>query len=1234
MLEDFAQRSRTPVTPAGDVGTKTSMLNGARSAGGRKGATADLDAKMEDHDARSDIHVRAPRDDTPIFVPEAKESELHKQMKEILRGARVGVHELDHHLEGVSQRSEARIDERDVQIGERARVEDERAQMLRLNTEVQEQMVLEVDTKMAQQQQARAARLYAKKQIELGLPPWLRTLEELVSLVQAEGHSEKLRWRSKACGMMKRAILESESDAHAEESRGPTVLREMVLRINQYKAADVVGHCARIKDQYIDTSKSANTKFGRDTALLQESERTVDTTSVVPLERTDWSAKLDDADLSRQSLALHSTESWSTLSRPSTLSGGDISSYFSGDPRKLGASAVVDKYGASARAAELLPGTGPPAKASLPKPVLKSLPESQKRGGIKGGKYQIHPACMNQEQAQGVARMRSAAAMGNFELVRSLFFKNFDTPKRVRAFYDTDGYKKLSVGKNAPNMDVFRILMMAFKNADDIRFEHAFEVVDIVESYGFSPDTAMYNIMMRACERESRWRRAIAMYRDLIHVHDLTPNVQTFDILIDCCRHSIEDPGVIYESLRGEDLPHEFCYKAAVCNCGNRIPLQVIQETMHDVEAKGPPDDGRFEREVERERQLRGGTGKPAKSSRSPGKGSPGGSPGGKIEDISVVTFDATLEGGCMSRASASGGNLSKTESGHMYEGGMGLNDSTSLNAYANRAVIANEDADVGKVLDASSLAEKKKAYKWDRFQTEMKKRLPSKSPVVNGDFGKTNKAFNTHLMRSLPHEESEYLEMHAKSHYPAPKREPTEPGGGAAREGYVLGGDHAVVFTGSISHQRHEQSVTLKRPPGQASVASKDTRKGNSVFGINDDTLLSASVNSQQNEPNSGLVQPSWISDVEGSVAAAQSRNPCHIRESYTSHPDHSSNRLPKSNYIARSATKPFVDPYIAGTDLIPEEKRLFSVAASQKRSGITFSTHEEGNSTALERWRERKEILEQEAILLEQARTPINPASVSFFEDSEPPRAGAGASVGGSIALATMGTLGNDSSVLQSTQETLSLSQQRLNMTQTGAKKATKTDTRPSPYGYNATRANKEHREKKKTQWEAAEQQQRDVVEYKLALEKRHQKERFAAGLSPTSAATSVAPGSLLGGSGEDSTILSASMHTAPDAGDMSSADSFQYTRMLEQVEEERRQQKVTLMAAKEHALRKNPDRKPKYRARTYQGRQKPLVKLPDSQKIMAAVASQIVLGENHVEGVRFRASANHAAVVTRTV
>ena len=36
------------------------------------------------------------------------------------------------------------------------------------------------------------AQAYAKKQIEIGLPEWFKTLQHCIHILQAEGHSEKL----------------------------------------------------------------------------------------------------------------------------------------------------------------------------------------------------------------------------------------------------------------------------------------------------------------------------------------------------------------------------------------------------------------------------------------------------------------------------------------------------------------------------------------------------------------------------------------------------------------------------------------------------------------------------------------------------------------------------------------------------------------------------------------------------------------------------------------------------------------------------------------------------------------------------------------------------------------------------------------------------------------------------------------------------------------------------------
>ena len=87
-----------------------------------------------------------------------------------------------------------------------------------------------------------------------------------------------------------------------------------------------------------------------------------------------------------------------------------------------------------------------------------------------------------------------------------------------------------------------------------------------------------------------------------VYVHQQVPNVQTFDIIIDCCRHSLEEPSVIFEELKKLDLPTDYCYRAALCNAGNRIPTQVLYETMHNVANAPLPTDGRFERNVQRDK--------------------------------------------------------------------------------------------------------------------------------------------------------------------------------------------------------------------------------------------------------------------------------------------------------------------------------------------------------------------------------------------------------------------------------------------------------------------------------------------------------------------------------------------------------------------------------------------------------------------------------------------------------
>ena len=147
--------------------------------------------------------------------------------------------------------------------------------------------------------------------------------------------------------------------------------------------------------------------------------------------------------------------------------------------------------------------------------------------------------------------------------------------------------KSIPPGWKAPKIEIFRLLMTAFKNSngnwDDTHFKDAEAVVDACYNNGFKPDLKIMNTMLGACVHESMWRRGLGIVKDMQVYHDLVPTAHTFDILLDCCRHAIDEPAVIFETLRLEGLPREYCYKASVINAGNRITPQVALESLYEV---------------------------------------------------------------------------------------------------------------------------------------------------------------------------------------------------------------------------------------------------------------------------------------------------------------------------------------------------------------------------------------------------------------------------------------------------------------------------------------------------------------------------------------------------------------------------------------------------------------------------------------------------------------------------
>lgn len=188
-------------------------------------------------------------------------------------------------------------------------------------------------------------------------------------------------------------------------------------------------------------------------------------------------------------------------------------------------------------------------------------------------------------QSQCLMAMRSAAIEGNFQLAYNLFYKAYDKSTKAKKKSNRRDTNLPTPSKGPPkNLEPFKTLLTAFKNSEEMLFQYAYLVISMIEDYNMNPDASVYNIIMRACEKDSRWRRCIALFRDMKNIHKLIPNALSYEIIIDCCRHSLESPAIIFETLRLQNMPREFCYKAAVCNAGNRISSQVLHETLYSLE--------------------------------------------------------------------------------------------------------------------------------------------------------------------------------------------------------------------------------------------------------------------------------------------------------------------------------------------------------------------------------------------------------------------------------------------------------------------------------------------------------------------------------------------------------------------------------------------------------------------------------------------------------------------------
>jgi pentatricopeptide repeat protein len=544
-----------------------------------------------------------------------------------------------------------------------------------IDTELKERYIFEVDKQLEDQTQNRAIRTYTKKQILQEFPQYLRTLNDCRALIKNLGHSLKTGWRKQLFDLLNQASLETHDDPQFGESCRLKI-NKLILEVNKWTTLEIIAILDEIRDAYVSDKeqRDKDSKLGSNAIVLgQVLKNELD--PIVPHKYSNWSADLNSFDSTKRSFndgyseVIVDDDGLNPLTSPNNIATNSMTlSTFDQSFDTLPTSTIKDTFNDNMLPG-MIDGDGNPNNHAKTKNL----------------------AFEHMSLSQIINHMRAAAVDGNLPLCYSIFKKSFQDPIANMTEKDKEKLKIKGPGKHYPlNLDPFKLLMVAFKNGSDIQYKDAFRIIDLITSYGLKPDISIYNTMMKTCIKGSRWRRCLAFIKDMQKVFELTPNSFTFDILINSCRHSMEDPKVIFEVLRIEKYPREFCYKAALVNAGNHISQQVLRETVHDLDMMNMNDPNKLEKSMNHLTKS--------------------------LDDIDIMPSTNTLSTLDM--------NTSKT------------------NTSANNSLSDDQMVDNELSIDPK---------KWNKFRKQLLHKLPNTTPAKFVEPGTFDPALEQKLIRSFP---------------------------------------------------------------------------------------------------------------------------------------------------------------------------------------------------------------------------------------------------------------------------------------------------------------------------------------------------------------------------------------------------------------------------------------------------------------------------------------------------
>ena len=544
----------TPLKKINKNTSKSSKLNSKKYHGNRKPQFESATLEILDGEERDD----------EFAITGTGETRYRRDLRELRQKLRQKEHMIDASIEKANYDSNMKLNKRNKIINRRSEIENHRIERVKRNTEVKTKFLINVDKAVESKLQNRLVRLYHKKHIENLMPEWTRTLALVENEVNSRGHNDKLKWRSHASKWILKSIEESKNDEYATNSR--LKLLKINREINLVKANELIRMINDLKKEYINGREEGITKFShhRDQLVKAEENKKLHD-NIVPLPSSKF----------KENLAASSVESSKSIISSNTKLTRYTQSTI--DDISLGTSRDISED-------FTLPSFDYMSTLST-----VDLNDELKPDKLKGEGFGLFNGDPNkslnfrddaeQEKSQAMVNLRHAAAKGNFQVAWSIFKKKLDPITADKCAYR--GGRPVQ-----PLLVTYKLLMMAVKNSEVIEFEYADKVINHLLDSGRKPDIQLYNMMISACVRESRWRRALNMIEEMYHKYDIVPTPFSLTLLLDCCRHTLEEPSIIFETLRhAEFLPAEFCRTVSLLNIDARVPPQVVKEAMYDVAA-------------------------------------------------------------------------------------------------------------------------------------------------------------------------------------------------------------------------------------------------------------------------------------------------------------------------------------------------------------------------------------------------------------------------------------------------------------------------------------------------------------------------------------------------------------------------------------------------------------------------------------------------------------------------